>query len=290
MTKTPVNSLTFLGELVTKQVIHTFGKSGMSVIIFLIKFTVCADPCFPVLSLTILMTSSEFVSLNARTTSSLPPSAPRFCPFQSSALLSSWDHFPSFVLHFTSVDASFLRKHCGFHRACSAPYHGLFCGPLIAELPVPLKGTLSPVPPINAVRRLIHNQDVFSSHSVTHSRFDSHTHVLAHSLTHSFFTLLYFSHYCIHLLLHSLAHSVTHSLHSLAHLFTHPLVFHSLTHTLSQYSIYSHTHSSIHSLTHSSTHSSIHSLACLCLLSFRKFTNIVDITSYEHMPHSRCWT
>ena len=223
------------------------------------------------------MTSSEFVSLNARTMGSLPPSAPHFCPFQSSALLSSWDHFPSFVLHFTSADAPFLRIHCRSHRTCSAPYHGLFCGPLLAQLPAPLKGTLSPVPPIKSVRSLIQNQDVLSSHSFTHSHFDSHIHVLAHSLTHSFFTLLYFSHYSIHSLLHSLVHSLTHSPHSLTCTFTHPLVFHSLTHTLGQYSIHSH------------THSSIHSLACLCLLSFTKSASIVDVTSYEHMTHSRCW-
>lgn len=60
MTKTPENSLTFLSELVTEQVIYTFGKASMS--ISFVKFTDSADLWFPVPSLAASTTLSEFIS------------------------------------------------------------------------------------------------------------------------------------------------------------------------------------------------------------------------------------
>lgn len=193
-----------------------------------IKFTDCADPWFPTLSLAASTTLSEFLIWDVRTTTrkwhwGKQALAPCFPVFPASA--------PSDLLHSRALGTTFphlTSPHLlGFHFSQThwgsvAPQLSLFYRSLVAELPASLRETYLPVPPING--SLIKNQEVLC-HSFT---LPFHNHVLIHSLEHSGFTSITLSHYSIPILSHSPIHSLA---HSLFHSHTQSL-FHLLTYTL----------------------------------------------------------
>lgn len=239
-----------------------------------IKFTDCADPWFPTLSLAAPTTLSEFLSWDVRTTSrkwhwgkqTLAPCLPVFPASALSDLLHSRAPGTTF-LHLPSphlLGCAFLRTDCGSHRACTelAPQLSLFHGSLVAELPASLRDTYLPVTPINATGSLIKNQEVLC-HSFT---LPFHNHVLVHSLEHPVFT--------------SLTHSVTIP-------FTHSITL-PVTHSLSLPFTHLHTHYSIHTLSHSSTHSLFHLLTCTLMLAC--FHKVHKHYWYHFLPScARCW-